>query len=208
MSEHPLEWLGAYMDGELRGLRLRWVENHLDECAACKTELEHLRQLSIMMRTAEPIREFTATDRFVANLTLNLPRRDAPPRTRSAQTLAWWLAPLVLVGLWFFVQTLIILSSAVSLATDSGLLENGTAWLSNGPQQTEWYATTMDLFGGQMNAGTRSTVAALNLATLLGDNVLTQLLWQAGIALLFWVWMAALWLRTSRPPGIPAPTRS
>ena len=31
MPEHVTDWLGAYMDGELRGLMLHKVEEHLSE---------------------------------------------------------------------------------------------------------------------------------------------------------------------------------
>ena len=50
MIEHVNEWLGAYLDGELRGLRLRQVESHLAECSVCHSELESLRNLSALLR--------------------------------------------------------------------------------------------------------------------------------------------------------------
>ena len=52
MIEHVSEWLNAFLDGELNGLRLRQVQDHLVSCAACRAELEELQRLSQMLKEA------------------------------------------------------------------------------------------------------------------------------------------------------------
>ena len=45
----PLEKLGAYLDGELRGGELRALEEHLAACQTCREELELLERLDRLM---------------------------------------------------------------------------------------------------------------------------------------------------------------
>ena len=57
----PIELLSGYIDDELTEQELARVEKHLHQCAACRQELEELRELDQHVRTAaveEPSREF------------------------------------------------------------------------------------------------------------------------------------------------------
>ncbi|NCP16821.1 hypothetical protein GW866_07240, partial [bacterium] len=110
MTEHASEWLNAYLDGELGGLRQRQVEQHLERCAACRAELEALRGLSALLRETPPAAEFTPTGRFVTNLMLSLPRHPDASQPRKAASLGWWLAPAGLLGAWFFLRTVLTLT--------------------------------------------------------------------------------------------------
>ena len=65
MSQHLLEWLPAYHDGELGQDRRRLVEAHLEECESCRTELKALEPLSSHLK-AERAPEFTPAARFTA----------------------------------------------------------------------------------------------------------------------------------------------
>jgi len=63
MSDHVLELLNAYIDGELRGGQLRKVEAHLDECQSCLEEYYSLQALSATLLAA-PVPDFPAPERF------------------------------------------------------------------------------------------------------------------------------------------------
>jgi hypothetical protein len=54
-ENHVLEWLEAYLDGELKGGRLHQVEAHLQVCEDCRAELLALRQLSALLQAAAPV---------------------------------------------------------------------------------------------------------------------------------------------------------
>lgn len=192
MHEDMRNLLNAYLDGELHGWRLLEMQTHLASCESCRNELRELRTVSDLLRAA-PAPAFTPADRFAANLALHLPRRPLKTQFQRGPALVWWLAPVALVGLWTIVQTLITLSSPLSLIASNGLLRQGAAWLPSGTEHSLLYTAGMNLFGSQMGAGTQSTLAGVDgfFSSLLG-----QLLWQAGIALLYWSWMAAWWLRT------------
>ena len=195
MCEDMRALLNAYLDGELSGWRLLQVQNHLASCASCREELRQLRTVSDLLHAA-PEPEFVPAERFVANLTLNLPRRPLKAQLKRGPTLVWWLAPIALIGLWYFIQTAITLSGAVSLVAQSGLLAKGTAWLSTGSQHTLLFTAITDVFHSQAGSGAASTLSAVDQASLIGDSFLTQLFWQAVVALLYWIWMVAWWLRT------------
>ena len=75
MREHATNWLGGYLDGELRGLRLRWVESHVEGCPACQRELEALRALKELLQESPARETVTSPRRFAAQVGLRLPRR-------------------------------------------------------------------------------------------------------------------------------------
>jgi len=200
MTEHASEWLNAYLDGELGGLRQRQVEQHLERCAACRAELEALRGLSALLRETPPAAEFTPTGRFVTNLMLSLPRRPDASQPRKAASLGWWLAPAGLLGAWFFLRTVLTLTGVFTAADATGLLGQAKAWFTSSQPQAAWFVAITSLFGGQMSAAQQSTLSLFNQVSVFGGDLFSGFLWQAAIVLLYWVWLAAWWFRHAPRP--------
>lgn len=197
MSEHVNEWLSPYFDGELYGMRLRQVENHLAECRECRLELERVKELSVLLRGTEPAGEFLSTDRFVANLTLNLPRQAEKPQPRNkALEVGWWLIPVTVLGAWAFLQVTFLLSSAVQTASSAGLLDGVFAGLQGNPSQTEWFATLTGFFGGQSLV---TWLAPLNNLDLFIQDLAGQFIWQALLGVIYLGWLAAWWFHQQEP---------
>ena len=182
--------LNAYLDGELRGPRLRDMERHLADCATCQQELDDLRRVSDLVRAA-PTPAFTPADRFASNLTLLLPRRPQQSRPAKVPPAAWGLIPAGLLGLWFFIQTVSALTNFVYAAEASGMLGQVAPGLSVGQTQTAWFAATSNLFGVQMSASQQSTLSMLNQANVFSVNFLQSLFWQAGLLALCVIWFLA-----------------
>ncbi len=111
MSEHVLDWIGAYHDGELHGDRLRHVEAHLRTCAACQAELAALQNLAVRLQASPPMPARTPPEQFVAQVQLRLPPRSAPVpgRQRVRQVAGLWL-PLGALALWALGQAVIVVS--------------------------------------------------------------------------------------------------
>jgi hypothetical protein len=195
MNEHVTEWLSTYLDGELRGLRLRQVEAHLTECAACRSELTELRSLSALLKGTAPAETFLPTERFVTNLTLSLPRRSEIHQRRSATEIVWWLVPVAVLSAWIFTQTVLAVSMLVSTANLTGLFGNAAAWLQSGPQHTEWFSATLSLFGSNLSGNARALLDVLDDLSIFRLSFTTQLAWQAVIGVLYWIWLAVWWNR-------------
>jgi len=200
MTEHASEWLNAYLDGELGGLRQRQVEQHLERCAACRAELEALRGLSALLRETPPAAEFTPTGRFVTNLMLSLPRHPDASQPRKAASLGWWLAPAGLLGAWFFLRTVLTLTGVFTAADATGLLGQANAWFTSSQPQEVWFVAITSLFGGQMSTAQQSTLSLFNQVSVFGGDLFSGFLWQAAIVLLYWVWLAAWWFRHAPRP--------
>jgi len=200
MTEHASEWLNAYLDGELGGLRQRQVEQHLERCAACRAELEALRGLSALLRETPPAAEFTPTGRFVTNLMLSLPRHPDASQPRKAASLGWWLAPAGLLGAWFFLRTVLTLTGVFTAADATGLLGQANAWFTSSQPQAAWFVAITSLFGSQMSAAQQSTLSLFNQVSVFGGDLFSGFLWQAAIVLLYWVWLAAWWFRHAPRP--------
>ena len=203
MTEHVLEWLNAYLDGELGGRRLRQVEAHLDGCAGCRAELASLSALSTLLRKTPPPVQFTPPERFATRLALRLPRNPQPAPRNRAVGLAGWLVPAGLLLAWIFVQSVFLVSTLVTAADGAGLLPAETALLEGTPQHSLLFGAPLELFGSQLGEGSRATLNLLDEVSLVGSSLVTGLLWQAGIGLLYIGWLVLWFVRDQGQPWLP-----
>ena len=145
MSEHVTTWLNAYHDGELTGRQLQRVETHLGECASCREELEQLRFLSAMLQESPAPSDRIPPEQFVAQVGLRLPRRPARPAPQRTLRVAWQLAPLVLLGAWAFLQTVLIVTTLTRVALGLGLGGDMAATLLPATSGGLWQAVRLNL---------------------------------------------------------------
>jgi TRAP-type uncharacterized transport system fused permease subunit len=198
MSEHISAWLGAYLDGELQNPRLAQIEAHLAGCVDCQEELKALQDLSDLLREAPEPTNLPSALRFAAELAPRLPARPLPPLRRTALELSWWLAPLGILCVLLFVEVVFQLSGWVSIANSMGLLgEVASSWLPPASASI-WVTPTLGQFG-LLPGGASQGVA--QLGELIGQNLLSQLTWQAPVAMLYLSWLV-IWLsRQQRQRG-------
>jgi len=190
MSDHVLELLGAYLDGELRNVRLRKVETHLHECQECMAEYQSLQALSTKLQEV-PLPEFPSPERFAADVTLRLPRTQSKPFGKSALEFGWWLVPVGLVVAWIFVSTTLFVSNLLIGADELGFLDSASARLvSSSPNEAYW-SGTLEQFGllGDDSLGWAETAESFTRVSV------SQIFWQVAIALLYLSWLAIWWAR-------------
>jgi anti-sigma factor RsiW len=204
MPEHVNEWLSAYSDGELRGARLRQVENHLGECAECQAELDALRDLSHLLHESPPTGDFTSTERFVSQLNLKLPRQPEKPLSRKALEIGWWLVPFGVLGVWAFLQVTFMLSALAVNVSGAGLLDGAFAWLQVNPPQAEWLNALVNFFGAQPGMTTHGLLVTLNNANLYLEGLMGQVIGQALLAVAYLAWLASWWFRQPAQYSNPA----
>jgi predicted anti-sigma-YlaC factor YlaD len=198
MSDHVIDWLSPYLDGELKGGRLHRVEEHLGTCEACRAELESLQGLSALLQEA-PAPEFTSNERFVAHVNLRLPKREGmKSRSRVIET-GWWMIPVGLLAVWIFFSATILISDMVSAADRFGLLDGANALLISDSSDNAMWASTLGQFG--MLEGD-SLLWAETIESLI-RNILTHFVWQVSIALLYLAWIAIWWARRTRQGQVP-----
>lgn len=192
MSDHVLELLNAYIDGELRGGQLRKVEAHLDECQSCLEEYYSLQALSATLLAA-PVPDFPAPERFAAEVALRLPRNPVKPMRSRALEIGWWLAPVGLIVTWIFVSTTILVSNVITAAGDFGLLDSASAWLVAGSSGANYSA-----FLGQFGLLTGNSLEWAEMTEAFTRTNVSQIFWQVSIALLYLSWLAIWWARHTR----------
>jgi hypothetical protein len=200
MTEHVTQWLAAYHDGELKGLRLRQVESHLAECAACRAELNEMVSLTTLLRASPPAETSASPDRFVAQVQLRLPRRPTQPAWRRALERAWQLTPVGLLGAWAIVQAVFIVASMILLALQLGLGGDLLVW-SPAPGPASDLAELLGADVGLQDVG-RITLRLLSAGGSLGWGFVLNLGLIVSIALLYWSWLATWWVRR-RPQTSP-----
>jgi predicted anti-sigma-YlaC factor YlaD len=193
MSDHILELLGAYLDGELGGEQLRKVEAHLSECPSCLEEYHGLQAMSVTLQDA-PLPDFPSPERFATDLALRLPRKPVKPMSSRALEIGWWLAPLGLILTWVFISTTILISNILTTAGDFGLLNNASAWLVSGSAAGANYSAFLGQFGVLEN-GALGWFAVSESFT---RSFIASIFWHVSIAMLYLSWIAIWWARHSR----------
>src|SRR5512137_1183587 len=108
---HPL--LNAYLDGEMQVTSFQEFKIHIASCEICQGELKELSLISDLLHAASTP-EFMPAERFASNLALNLPRRTRRTLPIQPGQVAWWLIPVGLLAVWFFVQTVFYLTNLVT----------------------------------------------------------------------------------------------
>jgi len=190
MSDHVLELLGAYLDGELHNGQLHKVQAHLDECQACTAEYQSLQALSAELH-AIPLPDLPSPERFAADVTLRLPRTQDKPLRKSALEIGWWLAPVGLVVAWIFLSTTLLVSNMVINANELGLLDNASARLVSSPSSEAIWSGAL----GQLGVLTDDSLQWAKAMESFTRISASQIFWQIAIALLYLSWLAIWWAR-------------
>jgi predicted anti-sigma-YlaC factor YlaD len=189
MSNHITEQLNAYMDGELKGKQLHQVEEHLAECEVCQAELESLQGLSSLLQEV-PAPEFTSNERFVTQVNLLLPEQRTATTKNRILEFGWWMIPVGLLAAWIFISTSSLISNAVTVADNVGLIDSTTAFISDSSGNAAWTARL-----GQVGVLKGESLQVAETTESYARNVLPQFIWQVSIALLYLTWIAMWWAR-------------
>ena len=196
MSDHILELLGAYLDGELHGRQLHNVEDHLTMCESCRAELASLRSLSGVLQEA-PAADFPSVERFASNLTLRLARRPVTPIQRKALEIGWWMVPVGLLLAWIFISTTSLVSNMVLTADEIGLLDGASAGLFSGTTDEAYWSGTLGQFG--LLSG--DSLQWAERTETFSRTAIPGIAWQVAIALLYLYWLALWWAWRTREEG-------
>jgi predicted anti-sigma-YlaC factor YlaD len=194
MSNHVIEWLNAYLDGELKGRQLHLVKEHLATCEACQAEFESLQGLSALLQEV-PGPEFVSHERFVSQVNLRLPQRPVKAiENRSLFNVSWWIVPVGLLMLWVFIATTTVVSEMVSVADNLGLLDKTTAsFVSNSSGASTWTATM-----GQVGVLQGNSLQWAERSESYTRSVFPQLVLHIAVAALYLTWFAVWWARHTR----------
>jgi len=192
MSEHIIQKLSAYLDGELNDREIQKIEKHLEECAICQEEYESLQSLSSLLAEA-PLPDFPSAKDFSANVALRLPRKAVAPTSSKALEIGWWMAPVSLLMAWIFINTTNLIGEMLGAANRFGLM-NTTDFLDvSSSTQTTWSATFAN-FG--LLAG--SDLQWAQILESFTRATVPQMIFQISIAILYLSWMAIWWARHTR----------
>jgi predicted anti-sigma-YlaC factor YlaD len=127
--QHVNHLLNEYYDGELSPARRRQVEAHLDACAACRSELEQMRQLSALLDEVALPDAFGSPALFGAQVGLRASRAEVKPDQYPGA--AWHVVPvLLLCGVLVLQGLFALLGGVAGLARTVGWLgiDVGASW--------------------------------------------------------------------------------
>jgi anti-sigma factor RsiW len=187
-NDYIKEWLGAYLDGELAGDRLAWVEEHLADCAKCQNELAELRQLSALLQADSLPDSLVDEAAFITRVEQRLSRSSQPSSRRWLRA-SLRFAPLGLFGVWAFSQAVFWVSSALLLSLrlfpqTAGMLAFLTP--ANGIGASGWMSGIFDM------ADPLQPYFNLALIEWPGSLVLINLAVITILSILFLAWLAGL----------------
>lgn len=195
MPEHINQWLGAYLDNELKEEMQRKVKAHLANCSSCQAELEELKSLSKLLKATTSQKRLAPEAHFSTQVALKLPRRQIPPLAANAANIGWWMIPAGILSAWVFLQAMLAVSSLALAAGQFGLVSAPLAWLSGLSGQGLFTSAVLSLVDGRFGLATSSFLAFIGRGTGMMWSLFIPVLFQAALALLFASWLAVWWLR-------------
>jgi len=195
MIDHVTHLLGAYHDGELQGKRLNHVEEHLSTCESCQAELEQMQALSNTLALYPAPSALTSADTFVAQVALQMPRSPDEPTIKRAFNFGWQAAPVGILSVWAFVQSLLIVSGIIFLLMRLGVnLEPMTNLLAP-PSGGLNLGMFFGFEGESISELGRTAVEILGVGGPLGWGPMFYLALMLILGLLYCSWMASWWVR-------------
>lgn len=186
-NDQVMEWLGAYLDGELSGERAAWVEAHLADCPECQRELESLAALTSLLHS---------TDDAMPRITPALSAAALPDQSGSRASL--WLGrglrylPLAVFGGWAFLQAVLwVTGGLMAFAAFVPGAQSALGWLLPEQSGTPFIASL--LCGLQPQGGLCATLGAIDALPIAPGTGLLSILITAVAAALFMAWFAGYW---------------
>ena len=192
MNGHVDEWLPAYHDGELHGARLKRVEDHLEDCAGCRRDLDQLRKLSALLQAAPgPVRQISSS-RFASQVGLRMKEPARRPRWQKALKAGWLAAPLGLLFAWSFSQAVLILSGLIAAL-------GGFDELLAGEFSMQVFLLSLpNLFNPGLLVRAAGVLPWLRWGEPLLDLILLEVELMVVIGVLLWGWVASFWVYHKR----------
>lgn len=86
------ERIYAYLDGEIKGVELRALKEHLDSCPACREALAARRRIAAV---AESLPSFVVPDGFAASVMARITPKAAARKSLLRRSRGWWAAGAV-----------------------------------------------------------------------------------------------------------------
>lgn len=202
MIEHVTHLLGAYHDGELRGKRLKDVEDHLATCKSCQGELEQLKALSSLLMQNPAPSDLTSEDRFIAQVTLRMPRNPEEPALKKAFDFSWHAAPLGILGVWAIMQSLLLVSGILFLLIRLGFnLEPMSDFLSP-PSGGLGLGMFFGFEGEGIGELGRTALGILGDGGPLGWGLMLYLALMLILGLAYCSWIASWWVRQRKTQSV------
>lgn len=130
MKAHVIQWLQAWLDGELDEALIPAVEAHLAGCKVCQQELESLEMLSIALHADDDLFMQTlaeqSEDDFVNSVMQRIHQEDIE-QASFFDSWVWNRIPVALIGVWLIVQATWRLLTGLSTLE---LVAPGWPWLN------------------------------------------------------------------------------
>jgi hypothetical protein len=191
MSEHSLEVIGAYLDGELQGDHLKEFELHLTGCDECQKNIESLSGLSTVLHQVQ-VPDFDSPEFFVEKVSLQLPRKKIRyPFGQNILVISWYSIPLFLMAVWVFLNTTYLISSLLITANFIDMVNLQSSTLFSGVFKEENFLKFLDSLGWFENVNFQWLVEIGGLTR----RMISNLIWQISIALLYLFWLVIWWTR-------------
>jgi anti-sigma factor RsiW len=125
MSEHIDLWLDVYVDGELSAEQRQRVNTHLLQCDRCRCLVAQRKSLSTTLQDMPAVHGLKSETRFVAEIGLQMGDRRSVLSPNLTSWL-WYLVPLTLLLAVVFIQTVTLLTTAVSAFPEANQVLQGS----------------------------------------------------------------------------------
>jgi hypothetical protein len=193
MSEHVLNSLNAYYDGELSPNQMRRVERHLAQCSTCREAYDDIVATSAWLHNI-PAPQMAPAEKMAADIALLLPREQEKPRSQSSTSTIWWIVPIVLFLIWVLVGSTHFVSNLLLTANDFGLITIDPALFTGQSINQLIFSTFIENLSKLLP---KDLSWMIDTQDFLRENVVRSVIY-ISIAMLYMSWIAIWWANQNR----------
>ncbi len=195
MDKHMVEWLGAYLDGELSPEIVVQVQSHLSDCPDCRKELAGIKALSGILKSESVLQP--DPEKFLKQLKARLPEKPSTQSPNSQSLLIWWLIPLVILVLGFTSRMIVNLTGLMLYASQAGFLGD----IARSVAESGWFSinttSLVILFNSILDENLVAILSNVETASQYVTGFIYEISWLVALAIVCAAWLVVVWNKRS-----------
>ena len=149
----------------------------------------------MLLQVSPPAPVQTNPEHFVSQVNLRMPREQLQPAWKRSLETGWRLVPFGLLGIWVFIQTVLLVSGLVTVGLQLGIGTDQLAAVFPLAEPAAGFFDSLPLTGASLGEIPAGIASILITGGPFGWGLPLYLILTIFIGLLYWGWLASWRIR-------------